>query len=262
MKPAEKVILPLAVFAGLAAIWQLVASLGIFAPYLFPPPLWVARGMMETAANGELGAYITASLFRFFAGYLAAALLAVPLGLIFGWYGRLWAAFDPLVQVLRPISPIAWFPLIGLWFGVGDLPAIVIIFIAAFYPILLSTVAAVRNVDPVYLKVAQNFGSSQRDILVKVVIPAAFPYITIGLHIALGAAWVFLVAGEMMGVRSGLGFLIIDARNQLRTELVIVGILVIGLLGLSLDKLIGYLEKKLNTRWGLEKYRYRAGEEG
>ncbi|MCL4514167.1 MAG: ABC transporter permease subunit [Firmicutes bacterium] len=128
--------------------------------------------------------------------------------------------------------------------------------------VVLSTVAAVRNVDPAYLKVAQNFGSSQRDILVKVVIPAAFPYITIGLHIALGAAWVFLVAGEMMGVRSGLGFLIIDARNQLRTELVVVGILVIGLLGLFLDRLIGYLEKKLNTRWGLEKYRYRAGEEG
>ncbi|MGE5577778.1 MAG: ABC transporter permease [Syntrophothermus sp.] len=262
MKPAaEKIVPPLLVFAGLAAFWQLVASLGIYEPYLFPPPLWVARGMVETVANGELGVSVMASLFRFFTGYLTAALLAIPLGLVFGWYSRLWMAFDPLVQVLRPISPIAWFPLIGLWFGTGDAPAIVIIFIAAFYPILLSTVAAVRNVDQVYLKVAQNFGSSQRDILTKVMIPAAFPHITTGLHIALGSAWVFLVAGEMMGVRSGLGFLIVDARNQLRTELVMVGIIGIGLLGLCLDRLIGRLEKKLNARWGLGP-RYQAGEQG
>lgn len=262
MKPAaEKIILPLVAFAGLIGLWQLVASLGIYEPYLFPPPLRVAGGMVETVSTGELGTYILVSLFRFLAGYLSAALLAIPLGLVFGWYGRLWTAFDPLIQVLRPISPIAWFPLIGLWFGTGDAPAIVIIFIAAFYPILLSTVAAVKNVDQVYLKVAQNFGTPERDILWKVVIPAAFPYITIGLHIALGSAWVFLVAGEMMGVRSGLGFLIVDARNQLRTELVIVGMLVIGLLGLCIDRLIGYLEKKLNTRWGLG-FRYQAGEQG
>lgn len=246
----ERILLPLGGFALVTGVWQLIASLGIYPRYLFPPPADVARSIIETAGNGMLWEHIGISLFRMLAGYLAAALLAIPLGLVGGWYGRFWLAFDPLVQVLRPISPIAWMPLIGLWFGIGNLPAIVIIFIAAFYPILLSTVAAVRNVDGVYLKVARNFGSRERDILWKVVIPAAFPYITIGLHMALGTSWVFLVAGEMMGVRSGLGFLIVDARNSIRTELVIAGILIIGLLGLALDRAVGYLEKQVKRRWG------------
>lgn len=141
-------------------------------------------------------------------------------------------------------------PLIVLWFSIDASP-IFIIFLAAFFPILLSTVAAVRNVDPVYLKVARNFGTSEFDILRKIVIPASFPYITVGLHIALGTAWIHLVAGEMMGVRSGLGFLIVDARNTLRYELVITGIIFIGVFGLIIDKLITVGERWINKRWGL-----------
>jgi len=246
----DRYILPLVTFALVLITWQVVSSLGIWEYYLFPSPLAVVQGIAETALNGVLWKHIGISLFRFFTGYLVAAVIAVPLGLIAGWYRRLWLALDPLVQVLRPISPIAWMPLIALWFGIGNLPAIVIIFLAAFYPMLLSTVAAVNNVDPVYLKVARNFGTSQRDILRKIVVPAAFPYIMMGMHIALGTAWVFLVAGEMMGVRSGLGFLIVDARNSLRTELVLAGMLIIGILGLTLDRLIGYLEKQVKRRWG------------
>ncbi len=250
MTGKDRYILPLVTFALVLITWQVVSSLGIWEYYLFPSPLAVVQGIAETALNGVLWKHIGISLFRFFTGYLVAAVIAVPLGLIAGWYRRLWLALDPLVQVLRPISPIAWMPLIALWFGIGNLPAIVIIFLAAFYPMLLSTVAAVNNVDPVYLKVARNFGTSQRDILRKIVVPAAFPYIMMGMHIALGTAWVFLVAGEMMGVRSGLGFLIVDARNSLRTELVLAGMLIIGILGLTLDRLIGYLEKQVKRRWG------------
>ncbi len=250
MAVKEKYFLPLITFTLVLTAWQAVVSLGIWEDYLFPSPVAVARGIMEIALNGMLWEHIGVSLFRFFTGYLLAAMIAVPLGLIAGWHRRLWLAIDPLVQVLRPISPIAWMPLIALWFGIGNLPAIVIILLAAFYPILLSTVAAVKNVDPVYLKVAQNFGTSQRDILKKVVVPAAFPYIMMGMHIALGTAWVFLVAGEMMGVRSGLGFLIVDARNSMRTELVLAGMIIIGALGLTLDRSIGSLEKLVKRRWG------------
>jgi NitT/TauT family transport system permease protein len=246
----QRIFLPLITFAFLIIAWQTVSSFNIYSKHLFPSPLDVARGILELSGTGRLWPSIGSSLLRFWGGYLAAAMLAIPLGLIFGWYRKLWIAFDPLVQVLRPISPIAWFPLISLWFGIGDLPAIVIIFMAAFYPILLSTIAAVRNVDPVYLKVARNFGASGRSTLWKVVVPAAFPYITMGLHIALGTAWIFLVAGEMLGVRSGLGYLIIDSRNYLRTDLVLVGILIIGILGLIIDRVIGEAEKWVKKQWG------------
>lgn len=251
MKRVEKYLLPLVTFFILVAAWQVTASAGLYPSQLLPSPLDVVKGVAELVGGGQLWPYIGVSLLRYFGGYLAAALVAIPLGLVFGWYSKLWLAVDPLMQVLRPISPIAWFPLISLWFGIGDLPAVVIIFLSAFYPILLTTVAAVRNVDPVYLKVARNFGASESNVLWQIVVPAAFPYITMGMHIALGSAWAFLVAGEMLGVRSGLGYLIIDSRNFLRTDLVLVGILLIGILGLIIDRLIGRAEKWVHKQWGV-----------
>jgi NitT/TauT family transport system permease protein len=251
VKRFEKFLLPSVTFFILIVVWQMTAAAGIYPNGLFPSPMDVVKGVVELVNGGTLWASIGISLFRYFSGYLAAVLIAVPLGLFCGWYSRLWIALDPLIQILRPISPIAWFPLISLWFGIGDLPAIVIIFIAAFFPILLSTVTAVRNVDQTYLKVARNFGASERSVIWKVVVPAIFPNITMGMHIALGSAWAFLVAGEMLGVRSGLGYLIIDSRNFLRTDLVFVGIVLIGLLGLIIDRLISRVEKWVNKQWGV-----------
>lgn len=207
--------------------------------------------MAELVRDGTLLEHITVSLYRFSVGYLSAIAAGIILGLIFGWFQRLWGVFDPVVQILRPISPIAWFPFIVLWFGIGNLPAIVIIFIAAFFPVLLSTVSSVSKVDQVYLKVARNYGIRQPHIFTKIIFPASFPFIANGLHIALGSAWVFLVAGEMVGAQSGLGFLIIDARNNLRSDLVLAGILFIGVSGLILDKLIRLLEKWVGKNWGI-----------
>lgn len=235
---------------GVLTVWQTICSLQLYPESLLPSPLAVVEGLRELLREGNLWNYVLVSLLRFATGYLAAALVALPLGFLFGRCQLLWRAVDPLVQVLRPISPIAWFPLISLWFGIGNLPAIVIIFIAAFYPILLSTVAAVRAVPPLYFKVAANFGASRGTVLRDVIIPAAFPQITSGLHIAIGSAWIFLVAGEMLGVRSGLGYLIIDSRNNLRTDLVIVGILLIGVSGLVIDRLMGLAERHVKRQWG------------
>jgi NitT/TauT family transport system permease protein len=207
--------------------------------------------MKELIVSGILFTHIKVSLLRFFAGYSIAVILAVILGLVLGWFEKIWDIFDPIVQVLRPISPIAWFPFIVLLLGIGDLPAIAIIFIAAFFPVLLSTVSAVKKVDKTYLKVARNFGIKQPFVLTKIVFPAAFPNIVTGLHIALGSAWVFLVAGEMVGVQSGLGYLIIDARNSLRSDLLLSGIIFIGILGLLLDKLITVFEKWVGKTWGI-----------
>lgn len=249
MPTLREIFLPLSGFLIFILAWHGVAALGLYSDYLFPPPLAVAQGIVELLRGGELWDYTRTSLLRFVAGYGAAVFVAVPLGLLLGRCTLLWHALDPLIQILRPVSPIAWFPLVSLWFGIGNLPAVVIIFIAAFYPVLLSTVAAVRNVSAVYLKVAANFGASRRDVLWNVIVPAAFPQIAVGLHIAIGAAWIFLVAGEMLGVRSGLGYLIIDSRNNLRTDLVMVGIVLIGLLGLVIDRLVSFGEKWVKRQW-------------
>ena len=157
---------------------------------------------------------------------------------------------NPIVQLLRPISPTAWMPFIVLWFGIGDIPAIVIIFIAGFFPVLLSTVAAVGNIDPIYFKVSKNFGIRQPELMWKVIFPAAFPQIANGIHLALGTSWIFLVAGEMVGTQSGLGYLIIDARNNLRTDILLATIVVIGIIGLLLDALLKLLEKQILKSWG------------
>ncbi len=232
-------------------VWEAVVLSGMYESSLLPSPLIVLEVMKELIVSGILFTHIKVSLLRFFAGYSIAVILAVILGLVLGWFEKIWDIFDPIVQVLRPISPIAWFPFIVLLLGIGDLPAIAIIFIAAFFPVLLSTVSAVKKVDKTYLKVARNFGIKQPFVLTKIVFPAAFPNIVTGLHIALGSAWVFLVAGEMVGVQSGLGFLIIDARNSMRSDLLLSGIIFIGILGLLLDKLITVFEKWVGKTWGI-----------
>jgi len=247
MKKVSHIIVSIIV---LIAIWQIAVSFGNWNKALFPSPLNVLEGFRELVADGILIVSIKDSLFRFTIGYLIAAFIGVTLGLILGWFRSAWSFVNPIVQLFRPISPIAWLPFIVLWFGIGDLPAIVIIFIAAFFPILLTTVTAVGKLDHTYIKVAKNFGIKKFRMITKIVLPSAFPYIATGLHIALGTAWVFLVAGEMVGAQTGLGYMIIDARNNLRADMLLASIIVIGLIGLLLDSLIGLLEKSILNKCG------------
>ena len=232
-------------------LWQTICIVGGWNEALFPSPLRTVTGLGELIASGVLAYDIAASLLRFAVGYLSSVLLALVLGLVLGWYSRVWAYLSPIAQVLRPVSPVAWLPFIVLFFGIGEAPAIAIIFLAAFFPVLLSTIAAVQKIEPVYLRVAQNFGIGQPQLFTKILLPAIFPQIATGLHLALGTAWVFLVAGEMVGAQSGLGFLIIDARNNLRADLLMAAILVIGVLGLLLDSAMGLAERRLYRRWGM-----------
>lgn len=241
--------MPWLAIGAFLGLWQLAA--GFYTPEQLPGPAKVLAGLGELAGSGILWEHIQVSLIRFAISYSLALLVAVPLGLVLGWHTYSLKALGPILQILRPISPIAWFPLAVLWFGVGNAPAIFIIFLSAFFPILLSTISAVRKIDPVYLKVAQNFGVSQGMLFTKIVIPAAFPYIMIGLNIAIGVAWIHLVAGEMLGAQSGLGYLIVDSRNFLRTDWIMGGMLVVGLLGLAINTLFGWAEKSINRRWGV-----------
>lgn len=250
MRRTERLFLSLAGFLTLLTVWHLISRTGIFPPGLLPSPLTVAAAVRELWVRGVLLRHIADSLYRFTAGYALAVFLGVPFGLLTGWSRRLDAFVEPLLQTLRPISPIAWLPLAVLWFGIGNRPTIFIIFLAAFFPVTLSAIGAVKSVDPLLLRVAHNFGAAPGQILAKVVAPAAFPYLASGLHMALGTAWVFLVAGEMVGVRSGLGFLIIDGRNQVRYDLVMAAMVIIGVLGLSIDRLMRAAELLALGRFG------------
>lgn len=236
--------------AILILIWQLLFYVSSYDKALFPSPKMAFDALVEMIVSGKLFENIKTSMYRFAAGYFSSVVVAVILGLILGRLPKVFQYIDPAVQLLRPISPTAWMPFIVLLFGIGDVPAIVIIFIAAFFPVLLSTVAAVGNIDPIYLKVSKNFGIKQPSLTWKVILPAAFPQIANGIHLALGTAWIFLVAGEMVGAQSGLGYQIIDARNNIRADILLATILVIGLIGILLDGALKLIEKAILRSWG------------
>jgi len=253
MKPRiESVLLPLAVALLFILGWHL--SVAWSGSDIFPTPGQVLSGAYELARKGVLFKYVVASLFRVSAGYLLAVFVGIPLGLMMGWFGRARAAFNPAIQVLRPISPIAWIPVAILWFGVSDFAPIFLIFLASLFPITTAAMAAVQNIQLVYIRAARNFGIRGLELFKKVVFPAALPQILTGLRLALGVAWLVVVAAEMIAVNSGLGYLIIDARNAgKRYDLVVAGMAMIGLIGLGLDWLVRRLETLDEVRWGLSR---------
>lgn len=240
-------------FAVLVILWELLAVSGLFPESLFPSPVRTAEALGRRISSGALLLDIGASMYRFFIGYITSVVAAVILGLLLGWFAKAWRYVDPVVQFLRPISPVAWLPFIVLWVGIGDVPAIVIIFIAAFFPVLLTTVTAVGNIDPVYLKISDNFGLGRAQTLLGIVFPAIFPQIANALHIAVGTAWIFLVVGEMAGSQSGLGYLITDARNNLQTDTLMAAIIVIGIIGIVLDLLIRHAQEQVERIWGFSR---------
>ena len=243
------VLLPLLVATAFLLSWE--GAVRLSGSDLFPRPIEVARGIVELIEKGLLFKYIVASLFRVTWGFFLAVLLGVPLGLLLGWFGWAFKAFNPMIQVLRPISPIAWIPVAILWFGVSDAAPVFLIFLASVFPITVSATAAVQNMQLVYLRAARNFGLTRMQLFRRVILPATLPQIITGVRIALGVAWLVVVAAEMIAVNSGLGFLIIDARNAgKRYDLVVAGMVMIGLIGLVLDLLVRRLEHFEEVSWG------------
>jgi NitT/TauT family transport system permease protein len=218
---------------------------------VFPSPLEVERGLAQLVHAGVLWSDIVDSLRRVAIGYFAALGFGIPLGLLLGWYPQLNEVANPVVQILRPISPIAWIPVAILFFGVGDDAAVFLVFLGAFFPIVVTCVDSVANVPLIYRRAGSNFGLSPPQLLARVVFPAALPQILVGLRIALGVGWLVVVAGEMIAVTSGLGYLIIDSRNSgKRYDLVVGAMLLIGVIGLILDVLFRRLETIKPVRWG------------
>lgn len=247
--PTAKRVLPaIAVIAVLIALWWtlVVATASV----VFPTPAQVVTGTLELVRDGTLFEHIGASLFRVGVGFGLAVLVAVPLGLWMGWVKGAYITLNPLFQMLRPISPIAWIPIAILWFGVGNVSPIFLIFLSSVFPMVVQTTVGVQTIPKRYLRAAANFGVSRRTLFRQVVIPAVLPQVIVGMRIGLGVAWLVVVAAEMIALRSGLGYLIMDSRNAgNRYDLVIAGMIIIGLIGLLLDGLMRLLEGLKMVRW-------------
>jgi NitT/TauT family transport system permease protein len=211
----------------------------------------VWKGTQTLAKSGVLFQYIGDSLFRVGVGFVWASALGVPLGLTLGVYPAVEAAVNPVLQILRPISPLAWIPIAIAVFGIHPAAPISLIFLSSLFPIAVSTANAVRGVPPTYIHAGRNFGLSGAPLFARVILPAALPEMLTGLRISFGVAWLVVVAAEMIAVDSGLGYMIVDARNAgKRYDLVVAGMLIIGLIGLSLDTAFRAVEKLRAVRWG------------
>jgi NitT/TauT family transport system permease protein len=243
-----KIVPPMLVIVLLIAIWWIVVAKSD-SP-IFPMPWQVVTGAWELVKDGTLWEHIAASLLRVGVGFGLAFLVAIPLGLWMGWVGGAFCTLNPLFQMLRPISPIAWIPIAILWFGVGDMSPIFLIFISSVFPMIVQTTAGVRTIDRRYLRAAANFGVSRWVLFRRVVIPAVLPEIIVGMRIGIGVAWLVVVAAEMIALHSGLGYLIMDSRNAgNRYDLVIASMIIIGVIGMLLDGTTRLLERLKTVKW-------------
>ncbi|MBD0373303.1 MAG: ABC transporter permease [Pyrinomonadaceae bacterium] len=246
-------IFPLGVALAFIALWGTLSALHLFPKSAFPSPMDVLVGFREEIVSGRLWNDLVASLFRVSMGFVLAVVLSVPLGLLLGHAASAREALLPAVNFFRSLSPLAWIPFAILWFGVGDLPVVFLIFMATFFSLVLAVMAAVANIPSVFFRVAADYGFRGWSLLWNVTLPAIMPQIITALRVTAGVAWLVVVAAEMIAGRDGLGFAIWDARNGLRTDLLVCGMIVIGIIGVLLDRLLVRLTHLPNVRWGYER---------
>lgn len=234
--------------ALLALAWHVAVRMS--AQTVLPTPWAVVRALWELLVAGRLIDHVVASLFRVTWGYLAAVVVAIPFGLWLGLHRAGEQALAPLLELLRPISPLAWIPISILWFGVGDLGAFFIIFLASALPLALAARNGVASLSQVHVQAGRNFGLAPTELVRRVILPALVPRLLVALRLTLGIAWLVVVAAEMIAVNSGLGFLIVDSRNAgNRYDQVVAGMVMIGLIGILLDLGLRRLERLPELRW-------------
>jgi ABC-type nitrate/sulfonate/bicarbonate transport system permease component len=248
---AKRLVPPLAILL----IWQILSAAGVISGTKLPSPVQVAAGLVDLTLQGmppghRLHVHILYSLQRVVWGYALALATAIPLGIFMGWSRTLRSMVEPVVEIVRPIPPLAWIPIAILWFGIGIKSAAFIIFLGAFFPILLNTVSGVRSIDPILIEAARVLNARPRFIFLKVLIPGAVPSILTGMRIGIGIGWMSLVAAEFTGVKQGygLGYMIMTARDIQRPDEIIAGMLVIGLIGLGIDACLRTAERHW-VRW-------------
>ena len=239
----------------LLVLWQVASSSGFLPANKIPSPIQIVFGIKELAFYGlppgnSLFLHCFESLLRVTSGFLLALVIAVPMGIVIGWFPLLRNMLTPVIETIRPIPPLAWIPLAILWFGIGFQSAAFIIFLGCFFPILLSTISGVLSVEKRLIEAAKTLGASEKNIFLQVLIPGATPSIFTGTRIGIGIGWMTLVAAEFTGVKSGygLGYMIMVARDIQRPDFVIAGMATIGLLGYLLDVGVRGLEARI-LRW-------------
>ena len=247
----ERFLLPLL----LILIWQGLSSLQVIPSYKLPSPVEIVLGFKDLLVVGVppghlLHNHMLYSLYRVALGYAIAALLAIPLGLLMGWSPGLLRMIRPLFELVRPIPPLAWIPIAILWFGIGIKSAAFIIFLGAFFPILLNTISGVLSIPPILIEAARTLHAKEKDIFLKVLLPGAVPSIFVGMRIGIGIGWMTLVAAEFTGVKEGygLGYMIMTARDIQRPDEILAGMLVIGVIGLLIDIGLRAIESRM-IRW-------------
>lgn len=246
-------LLSLVVLSAIILVWWLVCKFKIFPAYALPSPGAVARSFKEEIVAGRLPNDVVASLWRVAIGFFLSAFLAIPLGLWLGQNAVSRKALVPMLNFFRFLSPLAWIPFAILWFHIGDKPAVFLIFMATFFPLVLATMAAVATIPSIYYRVAHDYNYKGFELISKVTFPAVLPQIITSLRVTYGIAWVVIVAAEMVGCQDGLGYGIWEARNGLRLDAAVCYMIVIGLLGMGIDRLITQFTKLPNVRWGYER---------
>ena len=243
----RKTLISLIVPIIIVLFWALLTTYtGIIPSYLIPSPHDVFSAFEELLVNGSLISDTLDTLTRVLLGFIVAAAVAIPVGILIGWSKTVENYLSFTIGLLRPIPPIAWIPFAILWFGLGLGSAIFVIFIGSIFPILINTADGVKRIDKVYIESASTLGANQYQTLRKVVVPAALPNIITGLKVGMGIALMCTVAAEMIGSNNGLGYLILTATSMLDSASAIVGMLTIGVIGLGFEYIFTRMERKIN----------------
>jgi len=244
----------LIIFIIIILLWQLVTYLDIWNKYILPSPIRVLETFIKMLYDGSIFKHVFVSMKRILIGFAISAFIGIPLGILFGIYDKIYTYFKPLLNFLRNIPPISLIPMLILWFGIEEKSKIIIIVLASFFPIFMSTLKGIRNCDPKLIEVGKAFELSKSKIIFKIIIPNAVLDIAVGLKLGLGYSFRAIIGAELIAASSGLGYLISDGKEMSRTDIVLVGIIVIGILGILTDHAFSKLVNMTIKGKGVENY--------
>ncbi len=244
----RKIVVSILSLLTVFVLYTLVSNSGRINAVLFPPPQTVGSTMVILFTEENLLIDIATSLGRVLLGYSIGVSLAIVLGTLMGWFWVVDGIFDPLIELLRPVPPLAYIPLMILWFGIDETPKILVITLGCFLTCIINVITGVKNVPLVYIEAARTMGAKSRQVFFSIAIPAAVPYILTGVRVALGTAWAILVAAELIAAQRGLGFMMTNARRFVRTDSILVGIICIGIMAFTMDRILRYINERL-TSW-------------
>ncbi len=230
-------------------VWEFAARGGFVNPAIFPSPTLAAQSATAKVSGSDVVAHISWSFYRILVGFVLGSVAGIAIGITAGWYRFAKFIFVPLIELLRPIPPLAWIPLAIIWFGLGEPSKYFMIFLGAFFPIVTATYRGVTSVDPGLIRAAQTSGLRAIGLLVRVAIPGAAPDIATGIRIGWGLSFGVLVAAELIAADRGLGFMIMHARLLGNVDVIVIGIVLIGVLNLLTDGIIAWLIRRWIGRW-------------